>query len=88
MSRSPPSHNQHPLRVHVENAVREYLKRMEGAEPDALYSLVLQEVHTGVLSVVMEWANHNQSKAAQCLGLSRGTLRKLLEKYGLEEHVT
>jgi len=31
----------------------------------------------------MEYCNGNQTKAARCLGLNRGTLRKKLKQYGL-----
>ena len=36
-----------------------------------------------MLEVVMKYTRHNQTKAAQVLGLNRGTLRKKLKQYGL-----
>ncbi len=45
--------------------------------------MVLSEVEAPLLEVVMDYANHNQTKASQLLGLNRGTLRKKLKQYGL-----
>jgi Fis family transcriptional regulator len=36
-----------------------------------------------MLEVVMKYTRHNQTKAANVLGLNRGTLRKKLKQYGL-----
>nr|MBP9831882.1 Fis family transcriptional regulator [Polaromonas sp.] len=36
-----------------------------------------------LLEVVMQYADQNQSKAAECLGLNRNTLRKKLIEHQL-----
>ncbi len=46
-----------------------------------LYNLVLSEVEKPLLEMVLEYTNSNQSKAAKVLGVSRNTLRKLINKY-------
>ncbi|HMU67880.1 MAG TPA: helix-turn-helix domain-containing protein, partial [Cellvibrionaceae bacterium] len=38
---------------------------------------------TPLLEVVMKYTRHNQTRAAEILGLNRGTLRKKLKQYGL-----
>ena len=41
------------------------------------------EVEAPLLATVMEHANGNQTRAAEMLGLNRGTLRKKLKQYAL-----
>jgi Fis family transcriptional regulator len=48
-----------------------------------LYDLVMTEVETPLLMAVLEYTKNNQSKAAEILGLNRGTLRKKLKQYDL-----
>ena len=43
----------------------------------------MNEVEAPLLEVVMQQADHNQSKAATMLGINRGTLRKKLKQYGM-----
>lgn len=81
MSNNAPSKNF--LRDHVRQAVREYFERLEGMHASGIYELVLAEVERPLLEIVMEHAKGNQSKAAEWLGLNRGTLRKLLSKYNI-----
>lgn len=72
-----------PLYAHVENAVRDYLDELEGAEPEEIYRMVLSEVERPLFSTILEYTRGNQSKAAQILGLNRGTLRTKLRDYKL-----
>ncbi len=51
--------------------------------PNNLYELILAEVEAPLMECVMEYTKNNQSRAAIVFGLSRGTLRKLLKKYGM-----
>ena len=48
-----------------------------------LYAILLEQVEEPLLHMLMDKYRHNQSKVARILGLSRGTTRKLLKKYGL-----
>ncbi len=43
----------------------------------------LQEVEAPLFKAVMNYTKGNQSKAAEMLGINRGTLRKKLRIYGL-----
>ena len=63
-----------------------YFDQLDGAEPSEIYSMVLQQVEAPLLEVVMQQVDGNQTKAAACLGLNRGTLRKKLRLYGLDNN--
>ncbi|MFW9616138.1 Fis family transcriptional regulator [Aquabacterium sp.] len=57
-----------------------YFQDLRGAEPHAVYDMVVNAVERPMLEVVMQRADGNQSKAAEWLGINRNTLRrKLLE---------
>ncbi|TAK94453.1 MAG: Fis family transcriptional regulator [Aquabacterium sp.] len=57
-----------------------YFHDLRGAEPNAVYDMVVNAVERPMLEVVMLRADGNQSKAAEWLGINRNTLRrKLLE---------
>ena len=57
-----------------------YFHDLRGAEPNAVYDMVVNAVERPMLEVVMLRAEGNQSKAAEWLGINRNTLRrKLLE---------
>jgi Fis family transcriptional regulator len=72
------------LSDHVRLAMRTYFARLDGHEVTNLYAMVLSEVEKPLIETVLEQCGHNQSKAAQILGLSRSTLRKKMTQYGIE----
>ena len=71
----------------IEECVRDnleaYFRDLRGTEPGALYDMVVRAVEKPLLDVVMQHAGHNQSRAAQWLGLNRNTLRKKLVEHKL-----
>lgn len=71
------------LRDCVERAVTNYFQHLDGQDVTDVYEMVLAEVEAPMLEVVMKYTRHNQTKAANLLGLNRGTLRKKLKQYGL-----
>lgn len=71
------------LRDSVEKAVSNYFQHLDGQDVSDVYEMVLAEVEAPMLEVVMKYTRHNQTRAAQVLGLNRGTLRKKLKQYGL-----
>lgn len=73
----------HTIRHCVEQAMRNYLARLDGHEAQDMYQMVLAEVERPLLEVVLEYTRQNQSRAAEVLGLNRGTLRKKLKQYDL-----
>lgn len=64
-------------------SVRRYLDDLGTSEANDLYALFLGEMELPLLREVMAWADGNQSRAAQTLGMSRATLRKKLTTHGL-----
>ncbi|MES2212349.1 MAG: helix-turn-helix domain-containing protein [Pseudomonadota bacterium] len=77
---------QQPLRHWVELAIKQYFENLDGLPAENMYELVLSEVHIGLLRAVMQEAHGNQTKAAEYLGIARGTLRKLLLTHGIDTH--
>ena len=72
-----------PLSVHVKETVSRYLEQLHGHEVIDLYGMVIAEVEKPLLEAALEHSGYNQSKAAKALGLSRSTLRKKMDFYGL-----
>ena len=64
----------------IKDNLENYFLDLGGAEPHAVYDMVVNAVERPMLEVVMQRADGNQSKAAEWLGINRNTLRrKLLE---------
>lgn len=78
---TPPS--QQTIRDCVEAAMRNYFTHLDGHDVQDVYQMVLTEVEVPLLEVVLEYTRNNQSRAAEVLGLNRGTLRKKLKQYGM-----
>jgi Fis family transcriptional regulator len=72
-----------PLRSMTEQALDSYFRSLNGHAPGHLYDLVLREVEEPLFRAVLDYAEGNQSRAADILGLNRGTLRKKLRNYGI-----
>jgi Fis family transcriptional regulator len=73
------------LRDSVKQTMEAYLKQLDGHSTGQLYAMFQQEVETPLLEIVMAYVRGNQSKAAELLGINRGTLRKKLKMYGLHQ---
>ncbi len=71
------------LRGYVEQAMDNYFKHLDGQDVSDVYDMVMAEVEAPMLEIVLKYTRHNQTRAAQVLGLNRGTLRKKLKQYGL-----
>lgn len=71
------------LRDHVAIAMRNYFAHLDGQPASNIYEMVFNEVEAPLLESILEYTGKNQTKAADLLGLNRGTLRKKLKKYGL-----
>jgi Fis family transcriptional regulator len=71
------------LSEQVRLALRGYFTQLDGHEATGLYAMVLSEVEKPLIETVLEQCGHNQSRAAQVLGLSRSTLRKKISQYGI-----
>lgn len=79
------SHNaKNSLKDIVSRMIEEYFSTLEDQPAQKLYDMVIKEVELGLFKTVLVQTGGNQSKAAEWLGLARGTLRKRLLEYGLE----
>jgi Fis family transcriptional regulator, factor for inversion stimulation protein len=67
----------------VRTSLEVYFRDLDGTEPHGMHDMLLRAVEKPLLEVVMAQADHNQSKAAQWLGLNRNTLRKKLLEHAL-----
>ena len=67
----------------VKHSVRRYLYELDGSSPNEMYDMVLRQVERPLLEAVLDYTHGNQSKAAEYLGLNRGTLRKKIRDYNL-----
>ena len=71
------------LRACVEKTLHDYFAHLDGAHVNDVYNLVLSEVEAPLLDIIMQHTRGNQTRAANMLGINRGTLRKKLKKYGM-----
>jgi Fis family transcriptional regulator len=69
----------------VRSSLEGYFRDLRGTEPGGMHDMMLRVVERPLLEVVMKQADHNQSRAAQWLGLNRNTLRKKLLEHQLIE---
>ncbi|MCE8034744.1 MAG: DNA-binding transcriptional regulator Fis [Halomonas sp.] len=72
-----------PLREAVDAAMRRYFDHLDGGTVTDLYAMVMAEVEAPLLASVLEHTQGNQTRAAEMLGLNRGTLRKKLKQHDL-----
>jgi DNA-binding protein Fis len=72
-----------PLKQLVKDSLKNYFANLDGSNTSNIYNLVIAEVEQPLIELIMQHTQGNQSQAAKLLGLSRGKLRKLLEKYGM-----
>ncbi|WP_108444621.1 DNA-binding transcriptional regulator Fis [Halomonas denitrificans] len=79
----PAPQDDRPLREAVEASLARYFDHLDGSSVTDLYAMVMAEVEAPLLASVLEHTQGNQTRAAEMLGLNRGTLRKKLKQYGL-----
>ena len=67
----------------VRRSLNRYFRDLDGQTPHAVHAMVLKSVELPMLEVVMKQASGNQTVAAEILGISRGTLRRMLLEHEL-----
>ncbi len=72
-----------PLGEYVRVAVEQYFQQINGYPAGNLYEFVVGTVEKPLIEIVLKQVGHNQSKAAKTLGISRSTLRKKIDRFGL-----
>ena len=76
-------HSAVPLSDCVSRALSDYFEQLEGHSTANLYEMLMNEVEVPLLKATLDHTSGNQSRAAEILGINRGTLRKKLKLYGL-----
>ena len=70
----------------VRPCLKKYLKSCDSAFPiKNIHSLIMDEVEKTLISEVLTYANGNQVKTAEILGISRATLRKKIELFQINQ---
>lgn len=59
----------------VNSELERYFEMLDGETPHDLHRMVMRQVESALIDYVLDECRGNQSKAAQWLGISRGTLR-------------
>ncbi len=72
-----------PLRTSVQSALERYFMDLDGHDPEEVYDMVIGQVEQAMLECVMNRTRGNQTRAADWLGINRGTLRKKLKLYSM-----
>ncbi|MDD9821746.1 MAG: Fis family transcriptional regulator [Gammaproteobacteria bacterium] len=68
----------------VRRAVEQHLKELNGEDASGLHQKVLSETEKPLIEAVMKHSGGNRVKASKALGISRNTLRKKIEQFGLD----
>lgn len=71
------------LRQNVTEVMQHYFNNLRGEDPRHVHDFFLDEIEEPLITAVMKFTRNNQSETARILGLSRGTLRAKLKKFGL-----
>lgn len=74
-----------PIRACVHETVTAYFQHLDGQASHDLHRMVIEQAEAPLLEVVMRECGGNQTRAAEALGINRGTLRKKLRHYGLDD---
>ncbi|MBD3816370.1 MAG: hypothetical protein IE913_07970 [Halothiobacillus sp.] len=77
------THGDNPVQQAVRAALDALWETLEGDQPSNLYELVIAQIERPLLETAMMRCEQNQSRAAQCLGINRSTLRKKLKQHRL-----
>ena len=67
----------------IKRSLKNYFSKLGSEEPKDLYDMVLSEIERPLLECLIHHTKNNHVKIAKWLGLSRGTTRQKLKKYGL-----
>ena len=76
--------NSGSLGVHVREVMQKYFSDMDGHQPAEVYELILSQIEIPLFQTVLDYTDGNVSRAAEILGLNRGTFRNRLRKYDMQ----
>lgn len=72
-----------PFGRYINRSLKRYFADLKGADPVGLHQQMTEELERHLLKFVISHANGNISRAAKILGISRSTLRKKINHYGI-----
>ncbi|QGM22299.1 Fis family transcriptional regulator [Spiribacter sp. 2438] len=73
-----------PIGACVRDELTSYLETLDGHPCHGLHQMVIEAAEAPLFEIVMDHYNGNQTRAAEALGINRGTLRKKLRQYHLD----
>lgn len=73
------------LRDSVRRLLKNYFSKLGSEEPKDVYDMVLSETEMPLLECLIKHTKNNHVKISKLLGLSRGTVRQKLKRYGMLE---
>lgn len=76
--------NENEIARCVRKSVEGYLKDLDGAKPHPIYGMVIRSVEEPLFELVMKYAEGNQTRAAELLGINRNTLRNKIRQYRIK----
>ncbi|MBS4097904.1 MAG: Fis family transcriptional regulator [Sulfuricella sp.] len=76
--------NESELTGCVRKSLDDYFRHLDGEKPSAIYDMVVSHVEKPLLEYILNYAQGNQTKAADLLGLNRNTLRKKMKEHGIQ----
>lgn len=76
--------NENEIASCVRKAMDQYFADLDGETPSAVYDMVIHCVEKPLLEVILNHTEGNQTRAAECLGINRNTLRKKLQLHGIK----
>ncbi len=68
----------------ITRAMEAYLLDLDGEPPSGVYDMVLACVERPLIEKMLSYAEGNQTRAADFLGINRNTLRKKMARYGIQ----
>ena len=68
----------------IERALDAYLQDLDGEMPTCIYDMVLACVERPLIEKILHFAEGNQTRAAEYLGINRNTLRKKMALYKIQ----
>ena len=68
---------------YIKRSLKRYFSDLKGTEPTELYQQMVEELERHLFEYVMSHTNRNITRTANILGISRATLRKKLDYYGI-----
>lgn len=67
----------------VSECIDDYFRCLNGHKPSELYTTILDQIEPPLLRATLRYCEHNQSRAAEVLGLNRATLRKKMRQHNI-----